>query len=143
MNQIAAGVGTIILIFLYLRTIRPWQHRWGATDEEISRVMPGDDFVSSPTMNATRAVTINAGPEDIWPWIVQIGFRRAGWYSYDWIDNLGKPSASQIVPEWQNLREGDKIYLSPWTFEIIREMDPCRSMLWFGGESAETSGTWA
>src|ERR1700693_2913735 len=87
----------------YLRFIRPWQLRWGATDEEVACAMPGDDVVQSPTFNATRAVTIQARPEEIWPWLVQIGCKRAGWYSYDWIDNLGIPSANRIVPELQHL----------------------------------------
>lgn len=80
----------ILLVFtlpLYLLWIRPWQLRWGATDEEVNRAMPGDDIVRRPTFNATRGVTVHARPEDLWPWMVQIGCMRAGWYSYDWIDN--------------------------------------------------------
>ena len=96
-----AALGAIVL-GVYLRFIRPWQLRWGATDEEVARAMPGDDVVKHPTFNATRAVTIQARPEQIWPWLVQIGVTpRAGWYSYDWLDNLGIPSAERIVPEWQ------------------------------------------
>src|SRR6266568_4978128 len=77
----------------YLLFIRPWQLRWGATDEEVARAMSGDEFVKTPTFNATRGVTINAPPEEIFPWLVQMGVTRAGWYSYDLLDNLGKPSA--------------------------------------------------
>ena len=60
----------------YLRFIRPWQLRWGATDEEVARAMPGDDVVKQPTFNATRAVTIQARPEEIWPWLVQMGIKQ-------------------------------------------------------------------
>ncbi|MFZ6030380.1 MAG: hypothetical protein ACOYYS_21945 [Chloroflexota bacterium] len=143
MFTIFAIFGIIILLLVYLRFIRPWQHRWGATNDEVARSMPGDELVSSPTFNATRAVTINARPEAIWPWLVQIGFGRAGWYSYDWIDNLGKPSANQIMSEWQDLKVGDKVYLSQWTFETVRHIEVFRNMLWVGGESAATAGTWA
>ena len=143
MLPILVIVGIIILLLIYLRFIRPWQHRWGATDDEVARPMLGDELVSSPTLNATRAVTINARPEAIWPWLVQIGFGRAGWYSYDWIDNLGKPSANQIVQDWQDIKVGDKVYLSQWTFEIVRHIEPFRNMLWVGGASAATAGTWA
>jgi hypothetical protein len=58
-------------------------------------LMPGDTAVELPTYNATRAVSIEAAPEEIWPWIVQMGVGRAGWYSYDWIDNLGRKSAGR------------------------------------------------
>ena len=98
----------------YLRFIRPWQLRWGATDEEVARALPGDDVVKHPTLNATRGVTIQARPEQIWPWLVQMGVTpRAGWYSYDWIDNLGRPSAERIIPELQHVAVGDFIPMTP------------------------------
>ena len=92
-------VGFIGLLVVYLKNIRPWELRWGARDEEVYCSMPGDDIVSKPSFNATRAVTINAAPENIYPWIVQIGLNRAGWYSYDLLDNLGRKSAENILPE--------------------------------------------
>jgi hypothetical protein len=99
----AIGVG------VYLRVLRPWELRWGATDDEVRRPMPGDEIVERPTFNATRAVTVKAPPSMIWPWIVQIGFGRAGWYTYDLLDNFGRPSARRIVPEFQQIRVGDVI----------------------------------
>ena len=100
LKKIGIGVAALgaVLFGVYLRVIRPWQLRWGATNEEVARAMPGDDVVKRPTFNATRAVTIQARPEEIWPWLVQIGVTRAGWYSYDWLDNLGKPSAAAHPP---------------------------------------------
>jgi hypothetical protein len=89
--------------------IRPWQLRWGATDEEVRRAMPGDEIVACPTFNATRAVTVAAPPSLIWPWIMQIGFGRAGWDSYDLLDNFGRPSATRIIPELQHLQPGDVV----------------------------------
>jgi hypothetical protein len=80
-------------VVLYVRYVRPWQLTWGATAEEVSRSLPGDDLVARPTFNATRAITIAAPPERIWPWLVQTGLTRAGWYSYDLLDNLGRQSA--------------------------------------------------
>lgn len=124
----------------YLRVIRPWQLRWGATDDEVARPMPGDDVVARPTFNATRAVTIGARPEDIWPWLAQVGIHRAGWYSYDWIDNLGRPSAERILPEFQNLKVGDLIPISPdgkqglW----VKDLEPDRWMLWWDKEGKVT-----
>ena len=75
--------------------------------------MPGDEIVKWPTFNATHAVTIQALPEQIWPWLVQIGHKRAGWYSYDWVDNLGRPSVERIIPDLQVLKVGHLIPISP------------------------------
>jgi hypothetical protein len=114
-GKIGVGVAALgaVVCGVYLRFIRPWQLRWGATDEEVARAMPSDDVVKSPTFNATRGVTVQARPEEIWPWLVQIGVTRAGWYSYDLFDNLGKPSAERIIPELQHVAVGDVIPMSP------------------------------
>jgi hypothetical protein len=107
---ICAAVG--ITVF-YMKWIRPWQLRWGATDEELDRAMPGDADVLMPSFDATRGVTVHAPPEAIYPWIVQIGMTRAGWYSYDLLDNLGRPSARQLLPEHQHIDVGQLIPMSP------------------------------
>jgi hypothetical protein len=90
----------------------PWR-KWGATEAEASRPMPGDDEVKQPMQVTTRAVTVNAKAADIWPWLVQMGYRRGGMYSYDWIDRrlgiLDQPSANRIIPEFQHLEVGDVI----------------------------------
>ncbi|MEO8613070.1 MAG: hypothetical protein ABI690_34575 [Chloroflexota bacterium] len=101
------------LLAVYLRLIRSWQLRWGANDIEVDRSMAGDEVVQFPTFNATRAVTIQAQPEQIYPWIRQIGVTHAGWYSIDLLDNLGKPSAEVILPEFQHPHAGDVIPMSP------------------------------
>jgi hypothetical protein len=75
--------------------------------------MPGDEIVSKPSFNATRAVTIHAPAQNIYPWIVQMGVTRAGWYSYDLLDNLGRRSAESLLPEHQNIQIGDLIPISP------------------------------
>ena len=79
----------------------PWR-KWGATEAEAARPMPGDDEVKRPMQVTTRAVTVKARAADIWPWLVQMGYRRGGMYSYDWIDQrlgiLDQPSANRIIP---------------------------------------------
>src|SRR5438477_12995456 len=99
----------------YLRVIRPWHLRWGASDEELQRPLPGDDEIQQPLYATTRAVTIKAQPADIWPWLVQMGYQRGGLYSYDWLDRLfgilDRPSATRILPEFQHLAVGDAIPL--------------------------------
>jgi len=104
------SVAVVLVTAAYLLYVRPWQLRWGAFDEKIERPMPGDEIVKRPTFDATRAITIRARPQEIWPWIMQVGMTRAGWYSYDLLDNLGRPigllpwtsSASELnrMPIW-------------------------------------------
>ena len=93
----------------YARIVRPWALRWGATKEEAARPLPGDQVVAKADFVATRAITIDAPPDQVWPWLVQIGSGRAGWYTYDRIDNAGVPSATEIIPELQRLAVGDLI----------------------------------
>ena len=132
------GIG----VSVYLQLIRPWQLRWGATDDEVRRAMPGDELVARPTFNATRAVTVQAPPSIIWPWILQIGFGKAGWYSYDLLDNLGRPSARRIIPELQDLQPGDIVPMSPNGKQGMRvlSVDAPTSMVW--GEPGATTWAW-
>lgn len=82
---------------------------WGATPEEIHNSVIGDDLCGDATLIATRSITIDAPPQVVFPWIRQMGFGRAGWYSYDWLDNLGRKSATTIHDEWQSVVAGDKV----------------------------------
>ncbi len=106
-------IGLAIIVAAYLLWVRPRLLKWGATDEEFARDMVGDEIVSRPDFTATRAVTIRARPEEIWPWLMQIGSKRAGWYSIDWMDNAGIPSVRHIIPEFQHIEEGDFIPFTP------------------------------
>jgi hypothetical protein len=86
---------------------RHWHLRWGATDQEVHGPMPGDELVPKASLNATRAITIDAPPHDVWPWIVQMGYRRAGFYTYDLLDNAAFDSADRILEQYQPPRIGD------------------------------------
>jgi hypothetical protein len=88
---------------------RRWHMRWGATDAEVAAPMPGDDIVPRAQFNATRAITIQAPPEVVWPWIAQLGYGRGGFYTYDLVDNAGERSADRIVEEYQDIKVGDQI----------------------------------
>ena len=109
----------IILVFLilsfliYILIIRPKHLRWGASTDEVNLNLPGDEMVNKPDFNATRGITIESSPEEIWKWIIQIGSKRAGWYSIDWIDNGGTPSSTKIVPEFQVIHKGQFIPFTP------------------------------
>jgi hypothetical protein len=87
--------------------------RWGATDAEVSAAMPGDGLVLGAQFNPTRAVTVEAPREAVWPWLVQVGLGRAGWYSDDLLDNLARPSLRAIRPELQGLEVGQWVSMSP------------------------------
>jgi hypothetical protein len=91
---------------------KPWHERWGATDEEVHLRLPGDELVAEPARQVTRAITIDAAPDRVWPWVVQLGADRGGFYSYDWLENLfglGIHSADRVVPEWQTREVGDLV----------------------------------
>jgi len=91
---------------IYALGVRPRLLRWGATDDEVRRPYPGADLVPGGTRGATIAVTLDTPPKDVWPWLVQMGTDRAGWYSWDRLDNWSHPSAKRIHPKWQALALG-------------------------------------
>jgi hypothetical protein len=104
--------------------------------------MAGDELIVRPHFAATRAVTIGAPPDTVWPWIVQIGYDRAGWYSYDWLDNHGRHSAERIEPRWQQVRLGDPVQMSAriddhTAFRVLAFI-PYHVMVW-----AKTDATWS
>jgi hypothetical protein len=108
---IAVAVASVAAVErLYRGYLREWVLTWGATPEEAARVLPGDELLADADIVATRAITIDAPPDAIWPWLVQMGPGRAGAYTYDWVENifgLDMRSADRIVPEWQHLEVGD------------------------------------
>jgi len=115
---------------------RPWQLHWGATAAEVEVPLPGDDLLPHPDVVATRAITVQASPGQVWPWIVQLGQGRGGFYSYDWLENLVGcriHSAGRIVPEWQNLRVGDEVRLAPEVGLEVAQLAPAGALVLRGG----------
>ncbi len=126
---LSVGLGILLLVAVtYLFVIKPWHMRWGATDAEVVQWMPGDELIPGAGQ-ATRAISIACEPADVWPWLVQLGFGRAGWYSYDWIDNDFQPSADRIVTEYQRLEVGDKILMMPEVGFVVQSIDQPRSIV--------------
>jgi hypothetical protein len=113
--------------------------RWGATDAEVSRPLPGDEVVPHPTLETTHAITIFAPRAAIWPWLVQMGYHRAGWYTdswYSWVDKYlfrieRPPSADHILPQFQHLEVGDTIPDGPpgTAFFTVAALDPERALV--------------
>jgi hypothetical protein len=123
----------VAVTLLYWFPLRRWFGQWGTTGDELTRIMAGDAFIARPTHSATYAITVNAAPAEIWPWLVQIGHQRGGLYSYDWLDRLfgflDRSSANQILPEFQNLALGDKIFLGPREVLTVTGLEPARSLV--------------
>ncbi len=129
-------------IFATAPLYRHWHMRWGATDEEVHGPMPGDIAVLSAPFNATRAITIAAPPENVWPWIVQLGYGRAGWYTYDLLDNAGYRSSDCILQEFQHPKIGDWVPMASKVNETtafrVKAFETNRWLLWEKPDS-----TWA
>jgi hypothetical protein len=125
----------VMLLFsvLYWFPIRRWINQWGATPSDLARVMAGDSLLADQTYSGTTAVIVNARPEHIWPWLVQIGYQRGGLYSYDWLDRLfgylDRPSATRVLPEFQHLAVGDKIPIGQGPSWPVAVVDPNRALV--------------
>ena len=118
---------------------RRWQLRWGATAQELAGPLPGDELIAPPDLAATRALTIHAPAERVWPWIAQLGQARGGFYSYDFLENLvgcNIHSADRVVPEWQAITAGDEVRLHPDVALEVAAVDPGRSLVLRGGVPA-------
>lgn len=122
----ASAVGAYALM-------RPRLLNWGATDAEVVARLPGDDRVADATYVSTRAVTIHAPPRDVWPWLAQMGYRRGGLYSYDWLDRmfgyLDAPSTDRVLPEFQELKAGDVIPMGRGPSWPVVEVEPERTLV--------------
>jgi hypothetical protein len=111
--------------------------RWGATDQEVHKPLPGDEIVPHPMLETTHAVTVQASAGEMWPWLVQMGVGRGGLYSYDWLENLADldvHSAEEIVPELQDLKVGDLVRLAPESMGAeagwrVAAMEPGRTLV--------------
>jgi hypothetical protein len=127
-RTVAVGsVGAVVVA-----PLRAWFLRWGASDEELNMALPGDELVARPDLTATRAITIHADTEAVWPWIAQLGQGRGGFYSYDVLENLlgcDIHSANQIVPEWQSVTVGADVNLHPDVALTAALVQPGRALV--------------
>jgi hypothetical protein len=119
----------------YRLMLKPWTESWGIEGDEAVRTLPGDDVLSDADTLETRGITIDAPPDAVWPWLVQMGYDRGGWYSYDIVDMRGR-SADTILDEHQSLREGDVMPTDPAGGFEVRRLDPGRALVL--GLDAET-----
>jgi hypothetical protein len=138
MRRPAAAAGAVVLggAAAYLLVGRRWQLGWGATGEERGAALAGDDLIANPDLVATRAITVHAPADHVWPWIAQLGQGRGGFYSYDGLENLVGceiHSADRVVAEWQDLKVGDQVKLAPEVGVGVTAVEPGRALVLRGG----------
>lgn len=139
-----ADVAHDIPAFLTAPLYRRWHLHWGATANEMTTPLPGDGLQPRAQYKTTRAITIEAPPGAVWPWLLQVGCGRAGFYSNDLLDNLARPSATAILPALQHLEVGQWVPMSPSanptdkTAFKVRAFDAELWLLWVKPDS-----TWA
>ncbi|NJQ03866.1 hypothetical protein [Streptomyces zingiberis] len=111
--------------------VRPRLLTWGATVEEAERTYPGDALVPGAASTSTMAVTLPAPPEEVWPWLAQLGCDRGGWYGWDGLVNGGRPSAERVVPQWQDVRVGRRVTVTPCgeSWFTVAEVEPERTLV--------------
>jgi hypothetical protein len=146
-RQIASELGDVlhdVPAFLTAPLYRRWHLHWGATPAEAAASLPGDALLPQAQYRSTRAITIDAPPDAVWPWLVQVGCQRAGFYSNDLLDNLARPSATTIVPSLQHLEAGQWVPMSPAatptdrTAFKVHSFEPGQWLLW-----SKPDSTWA
>ncbi len=128
------GAVQIAGLLLFSPLLRARYNRWGATDAEVIRSLPGDELIPHPIQGYTRAITIRARAADLWPWLVQMGQGRGGLYSYEGLQNLVGcriRNVERIVPEFQDLKVGDLIHLGPKGYPCFRvwNIEPERALV--------------
>jgi len=132
-------VTLVTLLVGYAVVLRRPQLTWGVTPAEAGMRLPGDEVLPRSDLTATRGITIEAGPAKVWPWLVQLGQGRGGFYSYDALENLvgcDIHSADEIVPAWQHLEVGEEVRLHPEVALTVAEVEPDHALVLRGAVSA-------
>jgi hypothetical protein len=124
------AVGSVAAVLV--ASLRAWSLRWGASDAELDMALAGDELLARANLTATRAITIHADTDAVWPWIAQLGQGRGGFYSYDFLDNLlgcDIHSADRISSEWQSVTVGAEINLHPEVALTAALVQPGRALV--------------
>jgi hypothetical protein len=123
------------------------QRGWGATAAEKAAVFPGDELVPNPRHRTTRAIAIDAPPERVWPWLVQVGMGRAGWYTYDAVSRLGSKvfteNATRVLPQFQHLKVGDPIDIIDVIILNVAEIEEGSHFVLYSDERNAPAQPWS
>lgn len=144
-------IAVLIMAAIYFIFVRSWILRMGVTDEELKMQMPGDKLVSVPGTKYTQAITINAPKEMVWTYLIQVGYRRGGWYNWDFINGTlikdyfyeNNKSADRVIPELQTLKQGDKIFIAPPIGLDVEELKQNEHMLLTKNEGGKYIIAWS
>ncbi len=148
---IILGVLVLLLILIVVLAVllTPWMNRWHTTEAERAAEFPGDDLVTDPKLVINRGVTIQAAPEQVYPWLLQIGADKAGMYSYTWLERLTgcKMAKDEVIrPQWQELKEGDLMKMCAGDFApppyIVARVIPERAVIFGHREGEKWMETW-
>jgi hypothetical protein len=143
-KKVLLVVSGIVVVFAAIGIYAARQVR--ATAAEAARTLPGDELIAQPLGAVNHAITIRRPPQDVWPWLAQMGSGRGGWYAYDFIDNGGHPSAERILPEYQAIGAGTIFPALPGAKDVfvVAECEPERSLvLAWRLPSGKYQTTWA
>jgi hypothetical protein len=134
LTNVGEGIAGAFLMAIALITpfLRSWRTKWGATEKEVNGSLPGDDIIAHPKWQYTQAITIGVSAQKVWPWLVQIGQGRGGFYSYQALENLvgcNIHNADRIIPEFQRLEAGDNVLLHPKVPFPVALVEPGRAIV--------------
>lgn len=145
MALVVVPLGLLAVAVVYWLPIRRWFIGWGASTADLSRTMTGDAVLVEPSYSATLAITIEARPEHVWPWLLQMGYQRGALYSYDRLDRLfgylDRPSAASILPQFQQLAVGDEIPVGRGGGFPVTAIEPYRALV-LSGTADGVAWTW-
>jgi hypothetical protein len=140
------GALLIAACILLKPIFRPWYSKWGTTEAELTLAFPGDEYVPQPRGGYTQAISITASGEKVWPWLVQIGQDKGGFYSYELLENMvgcDIHNADQVIPEYQSIKVGDSIIMHPKAPVIpVVIVEPARALVYGGRQDEHTGNIW-
>ena len=158
LTRLAATLAAAVLLgAVFALVVRPWYLAWGATPAERTMALPGDEIVPNARNQETRAISIDAPADSVWPWIAQVGQDRGGFYSFDLLENLvgcEMPTVDSLRPGRQQWAVGDKLWMYPSTkaggvgYATLRVLIPGRALgfgTWYAGTppSGPEDGSWS
>lgn len=140
------GAALMAACIFFRLLLRPWYSKWGAAESEIDRTLPGDEYVTDPGVSYTQAITIQVSAEAIWPWLVQIGQGKGGFYSYELLENIigcQISNATSILPEHQDIKVGDGMLMHPEAPALpVAIIEPGQTLVYGGRTDMHTSNVW-
>ena len=140
MRGLAVGTVTAVAAVGAILLVRRASLRWGATDDELRLMLPGDDQLPHPDLMATRGISIGATPSEVWPWLAQLGQNRGGFYSYDWLESAGGVeirNVDSIRPDLQIRTVGEDVNLAPEVALSVVELEEERHLVLRGAVAAD------